>query len=188
MGLDMYAARRLYVRQWAHQEPNERYSVHVTKGGKPVPGIKPKNISTIDEDVMDWRKANHIHKWFVDNVQDGTDDCGTYYVPHEKLQSLLEVCGKVLEASELIDGKVNGGTAYDRKHPEGQTAWLPGKVIKDATVAKRFLPTQEGFFFGTYEYDEWYLKDVRDTWEWCKRMVSDHVNGVPGKIYYHSSW
>ena len=39
-----------------------------------------------------WRKCNQIHKWFVDNVQKGEDDCGEYYVSHEKLKELLRTC------------------------------------------------------------------------------------------------
>ena len=39
-----------------------------------------------------WRKCNQIHKWFVDNVQNGEDDCGEYYVPHAKLKELVYTC------------------------------------------------------------------------------------------------
>ena len=35
-----------------------------------------------------WRKANQIHKWFVDNVQGGEDDCGAYIVEREQLEDL----------------------------------------------------------------------------------------------------
>ena len=35
----------------------------------------------IKEEVAYWRKANAIHQWFVDNVQDGEDDC----VAHREL-------------------------------------------------------------------------------------------------------
>ena len=38
-----------------------------------------------------WRKANHIHQWFVENIQDGNDDCREYYVPRERLKELLEI-------------------------------------------------------------------------------------------------
>ena len=31
--------------------------------------------SRIIEQVGYWRKANQIHNWFVENVQDGEDDC-----------------------------------------------------------------------------------------------------------------
>ncbi len=43
-----------------------------------------------------WRKANQIHAWFVKKVQGGNDDCGDYYVSHEKLQALLDLVNKAL--------------------------------------------------------------------------------------------
>lgn len=188
MGLDMYAARRLYVKQWEHQKPSERYSIQITKGGMPVSGIQPEHISDIDEEVMYWRKANHIHKWFVDNVQDGNDDCGTYCVGWDDLDHLQHRCQKVLDASELVDGLVNEGTVYDAQHPEGIALRQPGKVLKDATVAKQLLPTAPGFFFGSTEYDADYLSEVERTRDWCRQMSADRERGVPGDIYYHSSW
>ena len=27
------------------------------------------------KEVMYWRKANYIHNWFVENIQNGSDDC-----------------------------------------------------------------------------------------------------------------
>ena len=47
-----------------------------------------------------WRKANQIHKWFVDNVQGGNDNCGEYYVSHEKLKELLATCQQALFAKD----------------------------------------------------------------------------------------
>lgn len=39
-----------------------------------------------------WRKCNQIHAWFVRNVQQGEDNCGEYYVSHERLKELLNTC------------------------------------------------------------------------------------------------
>ena len=44
-----------------------------------------------------WRKANAVHNWFVDNVQDGNDDCKRYWVSKEDLQKLLDVVNKALK-------------------------------------------------------------------------------------------
>lgn len=184
----MYAARRLYVKQWDHQSEDERYTVQITRGGKPVSGIQSDRISSVEEDVMYWRKANHIHAWFVDNVQEGNDDCGTYRVDWEKLRALLVVCDTVLKKSNLVDGTVSNGTVYDKEHPKGQTLRGAGRVIEDATVAMEILPTREGFFFGNCEYDEDYFKDVKATYDWAFEMLADHEKGVPGNIYYSSSW
>jgi hypothetical protein len=48
-----------------------------------------------------WRKANAIHRWFVDNVQDGKDDCGIYYVSDVTLVELKAVCDRVLANPSL---------------------------------------------------------------------------------------
>jgi len=184
----MYAARRLYVKQWDHQSPDERYAVQLTKGDKAVSGVQSDRISGVEEEVMYWRKANHIHGWFVDNVQDGEDDCKEYYVSDDKLRELLSVCNKVIKASKLVDGIVFNGTIHDKDHPNGLPLCEAGKVIEDATVAKELLPTREGFFFGHYEYDEDYLNDVIETRDWAERTLADNKVGVPGDIYYSSSW
>ena len=47
-----------------------------------------------------WRKANQIHKWFVDNVQQGQDDCDNYYVSQDKLIELLAICKHALETKD----------------------------------------------------------------------------------------
>ncbi len=188
MGLDMYAARRLNVKNWSHQRSDEQYAVQIARGGKPVPGIQSERLSKIEEEVMYWRKANHIHAWFVDNVQGHKDDCGSYHVDWDALRRLLGVCNTVINNSKLVDGMVWNGVVYDKKHPNGRVMREPGKVLKDATAAETLLPTRDGFFFGNVEYDEDYLINVKDTHDWCARMLQDYADGVPGDIYYSSSW
>ena len=119
MGLDMYLEKRTYVKQWDHQSAEEKHEVVVTKGGQPTK-IDPKKVKYIIEEAGYWRKANQIHRWFVENVQDGIDNCGDYYVGSEKLTELLELCKKVEAdhslAEELLpsaSGFFFGGTEYD---------------------------------------------------------------------------
>lgn len=187
MGLDMYARRRVYVKQWDHQKPEERFTVRIERGGKPVAGIQSDRISAIEEDVMYWRKANHIHGWFVDNVQNGIDDQRTYLVDWADLRKLLNRCERVIEASKLVERPAQAAV-LSKGHSEPVERSEPGRVIEDATTAKRLLPTREGFFFGSYEYDEEYLNDVVQTRDWAKSMIADHENGVPGDIGYSSWW
>jgi hypothetical protein len=70
-------------------------------------------------EVAYWRKANHIHKWFVDNVQGGVDDCGAYKVTQEQLIQLHNTCNEVLNNPNLAEqllptqpGFFFGGTDY----------------------------------------------------------------------------
>jgi hypothetical protein len=118
MGLDMYLSKRTYVKRWDHQKPERQHEVIVNRGGKPREDVDSSRISEVIEQVMYWRKANHIHKWFVDNVQDGVDDCREYWVSEEKLQELLDICEKVLESknSKMLppsSGFFFGGTDID---------------------------------------------------------------------------
>lgn len=183
MGLDQYLYRKQYVKQWEHDTPEKKYSVTVKRGGKLVKEIKPERISYITEQVAYWRKANQIHKWFVDNVQDGNDDCKEYYVTEEQLQELVDLCAKVLANSKLVDGKVVNG------YTVGEKGWIPnmedGKNIEDPKTAKELLPNQAGFFFGSEEYDEWYLEQIQETHDTLKALLEEKSNG---DYYYESSW
>jgi hypothetical protein len=125
MGLDMYLEKRTYVRQWEHQTPEEQYNVEVTKGGEPVK-IDPKRVTYVIEEIGYWRKQNQIHQWFVENVQNGVDNCGEYCVSKGQLEDLLEICKKILNdnllAEELLptaSGFFFGGTEYDEWYFDG---------------------------------------------------------------------
>ena len=62
--------------------------------------------TSVTFEVGYWRKANHIHKWFVKNIQGGKDDCADYYVNKVDLESLRDLCLKVKadpdKAQELL--------------------------------------------------------------------------------------
>jgi hypothetical protein len=162
MGLDMYLTKHNYVKNWNYMGDNEKHNVIVTKNGEPVSHIKSERISYITEQVGYWRKANHIHKWFVNNVQKGADDCGEYSVYKEDLEKLLSICKQVME-----DYYTTGG-------------------IK----AHELLPTSEGFFFGNTDYDEYYFGDVEKTIKILEEVLSevDERGYIRGDIYYSSSW
>ena len=136
MGLDMYLNKRTNVQQWEHQKPEEKYEVVVTKGGKSA-NIDPKKVKYIIEEAGYWRKQNQIHRWFVENIQNGTDDCGEYYVSKDALASLLELCEKVKADNALADellpgvsGFFFGGTEYDEWYFNGIDNTI--EILKEA--------------------------------------------------------
>lgn len=119
MGLDQYLTKRTYVTNYNFTPDEQRYSITVKRGGGDNHTIQPNRVKYILEDVGYWRKANHIHGWFVENVQDGVDDCGEYYVSSEQLEELLSLCNQVVEnpnlGEELLpttSGFFFGGTEY----------------------------------------------------------------------------
>jgi hypothetical protein len=125
MGLDMYLSKKTYVKKWEHHSPEEVFEVSVKKGGQSYDMVKTKRVSYIEEEVMYWRKANHIHNWFVQNCQNGVDECQTSYVSSENLMMLYETLKQVSEdhsrAEVLLEtapGFFFGGTEYDEYYFE----------------------------------------------------------------------
>lgn len=92
MGLDMYLTREHYVKNWDWMDEDDKWTISIT-GPEPIDVSK---VVTISEEVYLWHKADVIHRWFVENVQDGEDNCARYYVTFEQLQELAEGCRKVL--------------------------------------------------------------------------------------------
>lgn len=161
-----------YITEYTH-----RYSTWDTE--------KKYGYKTIFEQIGYWRKANHIHNWFVENVQDGIDECDTYEVTKEQLEDLLSVCKEVLNNSKLVKGKVVNGQKYE--NGKMVNIYQDGEYIEDSSVAEELLPTTPGFFFGGTEYDEWYYKDVENTINIIENVLrtTDFKHEV---VMYHSSW
>jgi hypothetical protein len=40
-------------------------------------------------------------------------------------------------------------------------------VLADFSLADKLLPTKDGFFFGSTDYDENYIEDVKEVKDWC---------------------
>ena len=137
MGLDMYLTRSIYVgANYDHNQVDG--ALFLTKGGRKL-NVNFNKVSSIRESAMYWRKANHIHKWFVDNVQGGNDDCKEYYVSKEKVQELINLCKKVIknpeQAQKLLptqEGFFFGGTSYDEYYFQDckETAKVLAKLLK----------------------------------------------------------
>ncbi|NLK92374.1 MAG: hypothetical protein GX273_04465 [Bacteroidales bacterium] len=56
-----------------------------------------------DPEIMYWRKANEIHNWFVENVQNGVDDCGYYEVSIDQLYDLMDLVSEEYNFQEILD-------------------------------------------------------------------------------------
>ena len=118
MGLDMYLDKEIYV-GGEYEHRNVRGVVDISIGDENI-NIPLNKLSTIRMRMGYWRKANHIHKWFVDNVQDGEDNCQDAYVEMASLEDLKHACEQVLAdhslAHEILpvqSGFFFGSTEYD---------------------------------------------------------------------------
>ena len=145
MGLDMYLSAKKYMSRYFDPADTDRI-----RSINELFGIE----SNEDEDygaqevifrVAYWRKANAIHQWFVENVQDGTDDCGEYHVSREKLQELLELCKEIVaepkKASKILPtqgGFFFGNLEYDEWYHSdiSRTVERLEKLLADPAFAK----------------------------------------------------
>jgi hypothetical protein len=64
------------------------------------------------------------------------------------------------------------------------------EVLKNPEKAKELLPAQEGFFFGSMDYDKWYFEDLKYTKKLLKDLINEDKQDVLGISWfeYHSSW
>lgn len=100
MGLDMYLYANDYISGWSHSKIEAQERFRAVAGAL---GIKPEWVAEgsphidVKIAVAYWRKANAIHAWFVDNVQDGKDECQEAYVSKHDLEMLHAKCKFALE-------------------------------------------------------------------------------------------
>lgn len=131
MGLDMFLTAERYL--WDDDE----------KINSIFPELPEKMcIKEVTAEIMYWRKANAIHKWFVDNVQDGVDECQKSYVSKEELKNILETCKAVLtnpdQAETLLpvqSGFFFGGTECDE--------WYFQNVERTVETLEKIVPKMD---------------------------------------------
>lgn len=143
MGLDMYLEKRVYV---GAEYCDGNVEVSIKKEGKEIP-VNERKVKYVTESAAYWRKANAIHRWFVENVQDGEDDCGEYYVCRESLKELLDLCKEVNDNPNLAykllptqDGFFFGDTEYDKYYFEsiGETISQLEDVLSSSSESDEF--------------------------------------------------
>lgn len=157
MGLDMYLTKKTFVKQWEHTPKEKRTTIKVE--GWLASSIGADRITNIEEEVGYWRKANHIHQWFVNNVQHGEDDCGEYYVSLDDIKSLAKLCLAVREDNSLAEdllpvqsGFFFGSTNYDK------------------------------WYYDSIDYTLELLRGLE------RELELDEQEGVPSSLYYQASW
>lgn len=134
----MYLYRRSWVNNGDFYTPAYRQKITV-KNGLKATQVNAENIRYVIEEVAYWRKENHIHKWFVDNVQSGKDDCGEYPVSVKQLEALYSLCRAVVDKAAPTDvlptmaGFFFGRTDYDDSYFDGcqQTIDQIGPLLTD---------------------------------------------------------
>ena len=169
MGLDQYLEiRKNEYRSKYHQDTGSDLALEYPKDiTEFIPNLTNLSISRkTNYEVGYWRKANHIHNWFIQNCAykdeygNPIDDCRPIEITVDKLEKLLDACKKVLE---------------------------------DHSLASSILPTQSGFFFGSTAYNEDYFDEIERTIEIIEPVLkfAKHkleIEDYVWKVYYQASW
>lgn len=99
----------IFLHEYIEKHPDKQYSFKEWCGQEeppkdiidfysPLKHINEYGHMCIADEVAYWRKANAIHNWFVENVQDGEDDCCLHReLTANDLNSLKALCEKVLD-------------------------------------------------------------------------------------------
>ena len=178
MGLDQYLRRCTSVHSfWLNSPKIKELGLAPKIILEDLEDIDPDKICSIVEEICYWRKCNAIHRWFVENVQEGEDDCGTYYVGRDQLKELLTTCEEIWEF--YLENKNNHGQ--------------PNEEAKQFALVG--LPNGEGFFFGNQSYDKDYFEwQIQPTIEMLKPIVGNYgtVDGSESLLLqqfeYQASW
>lgn len=175
-----------FVEDWGLDEHELKINTEIIEQLRPYVhyvttnyGYKRLALSTSanndDPEIMYWRKANAIHNWFVENVQNGVDDCGYYEVSIDQLYDLMDRCGKILVTIPKLETILVS---------EEYNYVFPTKAIEKA---QEVLPTTSGFFFGDTDYNYFYFQEILDTYNVLKELA-ENFDSEKYYYYYHSSW
>lgn len=152
MGLDMYLTAKKYLSEYSAGDEKE---IAEQIGNLPYPLFKAgMRVKEISFEAMYWRKANAIHKWFVDKCQDGVDECQETYVDLIRLQELVDTCKIVLKKPKMADellppaaGFFFGSTDVDE--------WYLDDLSKTVETLERILGTEGVEKFAFYYQSSW---------------------------------
>jgi hypothetical protein len=168
MGLDQYLNVSQSESNWnfevEQRGENNKYNKIIDIIGLDKARLERHPSVKIEYTAIYWRKANQIHGWFVDNLGGGEDTCQEMYVPRSALLELSNIC------KTLLDKKQKDSDAAD-------------------ALAFQLLPPTGGFFFGTYEIDEWYWGDIQHTYDNLQLVLEDiPADSWNHTVTYQASW
>jgi len=141
MGLDMYLSAKRFV--GGHHTETAKFKQLILRAVGEMPG----ELTYVTAEACYWRKANHIHAWFVEHVQKGEDNGGDYYVSREQLTLLRDTC-RVVIANPAEEGPA---------HLPTQAGFFFGNTEYDTYYMDEVMRTEERLteLLETTAFDDW---------------------------------
>lgn len=144
---------------------------------------KPKEF----EEIGYWRKANAVFDWINNNVR-FISNCSKLRMSKKNIERLLDVCKQardIIQSATTQQIKIKVG--YNVK--EGIDIFGSTNVYDENTADKlsNILPTCTGFFFGSTEYDEYYLSYIEYTIKICEEILKT-TDFKTQRIFFEAWW
>ena len=131
------------------------------------PNLTDLTVSrTTDYRVGYWRKANAIHNWILENC-----------AARDKWADPIDDCRPIEIPLEKLEELLD----------------TCKEVLEDHSLAKKLLPTLDGFLFGSTEYDEWYFRTIEATIDIIVPVIKfmkhmSEIKDYTWSIIYQASW
>jgi hypothetical protein len=169
MGLDMYLTKQYYVKNWDHFDEDRRWKVSATRGVDPRRVKNPERTFSIPSDKIEGITVGVAYWRKANQIHD-------WFV--NNCQGGVDECQRtfvqVEQLQELLD--------------------LVTETLesKSEEKARDLLAPAEGFFFGSYDIDEYYWDDLKNTKKMLTEALKEYEEeaelGIYGDFYYQSSW
>ena len=169
MGLDMnlYIRKNEYCSKYYKEEGSDLKLEFPKEASRFFPNPTNLVISrTTDYTVGYWRKANAIHNWILENCAD-----------RDESDNPIDDCRPIEIPVEKLE----------------ELFITCKKVLEDHSLAEKLLPTEDGFFFGSIEYDEDYFDAIEDTIDIIKPVIKFIRHNIENNdkswdVIYQASW
>ena len=192
MGLDQYITIRHKSTNAAYAKFNNYWKLsEEERVGKRQPKDPAKDLI-----IGYFRKHHSIHKWFVNNIQNGVDDCGRYEIQLKDIENLKELCEEIMShvTKEKREPKFCtdfNGVQHEIWQLDNYTVDEEGKNIIDEKLPSYDMDYSDDYFYCVENCIE-VLNKVIDL---CDRnffrLYTDRVTGEyegDWVLEYVSSW
>lgn len=140
----------------------------------------------INDHLCYWRKFNALHHYIAKNYGDlENDNCVDIHLEISDIEDILEILKKVQDTM-----KTTTKTRLDSRGNEYKE-----EVITNPKAVEKIFPTADGFFWGSTDYDDYYIDEVNRTVDVLEQVVREHKKLVDtGEVepydinYVYNAW
>lgn len=151
------------------------------------------NVLMERKEVAYFRKVNLLIPFF-----EYGENCSDLTITKDQVEDLIRVCGDVLVKEKDIRSRLNERKCAKQNVQQVKAGWNEKNVqriqkqiesIEQEWIdyCQETLPNQKGFFFGSYEYDEWYIDKVQQVKKLFQEII-ENVDWERQDLVMHCWW